>query len=434
MNNNNNNVIILGGGIAGLSLAYFLDHNSIILEKNKQIGGLCRSFDFNGITYDIGPHIIFSKNKEILDLHTSLVDTNLIKISNSIFYKGKFIKYPFENDLAALPDSDKEYCLQEFLNNPYERYKANNMLQYFLKTFGEGITRTYLQPYNEKIWKFDSSCLDTQMVERIPKPPKEDVIKSANGVETEDYTHQLYFYYPKKGGFQSLVDAYASKIKHKTKIFNNTKIQNIYKSNQSWVIKTDNGEYNAKRIINCMPLHELFKCLEAPKSITETLEKMLYNSIYIVLVRVNADTIGDRLAITIPDKDIIFNRLSKLNLLGKDYNPGDGKSTLLIEITFRPQSYLSTLSKQQIKNRVIKDLINCGFVKNDDIDDIIVKKYKYAYVIYDLLHRCNTDKVLNYLQSIGIKSNGRFAQFEYMNSDHVAVNSKKLARQLNEKI
>ena len=63
-----------------------------------------------------------------------------------------------------------------------------------MKTFGEGITRLFLQPYNEKIWKYDSSCLDTQMVERIPKPPKEDVIKSAKGIPTEGYTHQLYFH------------------------------------------------------------------------------------------------------------------------------------------------------------------------------------------------------------------------------------------------
>ena len=65
--------------MAGISLAYFLDKKSIILEKNNQLGGLCRSFNFNGITYDVGPHIIFSKSKEILDLHTSLVDTNIIK-------------------------------------------------------------------------------------------------------------------------------------------------------------------------------------------------------------------------------------------------------------------------------------------------------------------------------------------------------------------
>lgn len=427
-------ILILGGGMAGISLAYFLDKKSIILEKNNQLGGLCRSFNFNGITYDVGPHIIFSKSKEILDLHTSLVDTNIIKRSNSIFYKGRFIKYPFENDLASLSTSDKDYCLQEFLNNPYENYEAKNMLQYFLKIFGEGITRTYLQPYNEKIWKFDSSCLDTQMVERIPKPPKEDVIKSANGIETEGYTHQLYFHYPKEGGFQSLVDAYVSKIKNKSEIICDTKIIDIKRKENLWIVNTNRGEYKADKLINCMPLHELFKYIESPLNIKHTLDKMLYNSIYIVLVRASFDSIGDRFAITLPDKDIIFHRLSKLNFLGEKYAPKDGKSTLLVEITFRPNSYLSTLSKKQIKEKVIKDLDICGFVKEKDIDDIAVEKYKYAYVIYDLLHRKNTDKVLKYLKSVGIESNGRFAQFEYLNSDQIALNSMNLAKKINKEI
>ena len=138
-------------------------------------------------------------------------------------------------------------------------------------------------------------------------------------------------------------------------------------------------------------------------------------------------------AITLPDKDIIFHRLSKLNFLGEKYVPKDGKSTLLVEITFRPNSYLSTLSKKQIKEKVIKDLDICGFVKEKDIDDIAVEKYKYAYVIYDLLHRKNTDIVLKYLKSIGIESNGRFAQFEYLNSDQIALNSMNLAKKINKK-
>jgi len=103
--------IILGAGIAGLSLAYFLKEKTIILEKEEQIGGLCRSFELNGIFYDIGPHIMFSKNKEILDFHTSLVQTNQIRRSNKIYHKGKLIKYPFENDLVALDKVEREYCL-----------------------------------------------------------------------------------------------------------------------------------------------------------------------------------------------------------------------------------------------------------------------------------------------------------------------------------
>ena len=111
--------------------------------------------------------------------------------SNRILHKKQFVQYPFENDLSKLPKEDIEYCLNSFLNNPYENYDVQNMLQFFLKTFGEGITNTYLRPYNEKIWKFDPCFMDTQMVERIPNPPKEDIIRSANG-ETSDRTMSLY--------------------------------------------------------------------------------------------------------------------------------------------------------------------------------------------------------------------------------------------------
>ena len=39
------------------------------LEKEKIPGGLLRSFNCNGIAYDIGPHIIFSKHKDILEFN-----------------------------------------------------------------------------------------------------------------------------------------------------------------------------------------------------------------------------------------------------------------------------------------------------------------------------------------------------------------------------
>ena len=167
----NTGTVILGAGIAGLSLASFLRRKTLILEKQPVVGGLSRSYRFDGVSYDIGPHIIFSKNKEVLGLHTSMIETNQIRRSNKVVYKGRFVKYPFENGLGDLPAADRDFCLREFLNNPYENYHAGNMLQFFLKTFGEGITHSYLQPYNEKIWKFDPSCMDLQMVGRIPKPP-----------------------------------------------------------------------------------------------------------------------------------------------------------------------------------------------------------------------------------------------------------------------
>ncbi|MHB8347762.1 MAG: protoporphyrinogen/coproporphyrinogen oxidase [Acidiferrobacterales bacterium] len=426
------NTIILGGGIAGLSLASFLNGKSTVLEKQDVVGGLSRSYQFDGINYDIGPHIIFSKNREIMKLHTSMIETTQIRRSNQILYKGRLVKYPFENDLGKLPEDDRDWCLQEFLHNPYENYQPNNMLQFFLKTFGEGITQAYLQPYNQKIWKFDPSCMDVQMVERIPKPPKEDVIASANGVETEGYTHQLYFHYPSSGGFQTLVDAYEKSASRKSEVKTGIHIHSITKEIDEWVVHTDCGNVRGDCLVNCMPLHELFEIMVAPMAVRAALDGLLYNSIYIVLLHVRRDTIGNHFALYIPDPEVIFHRLSKLNFLGDNYCREGGASTLMAEVTFRPMSYLSTLDRVAVEQRVVEDLVKLGFINRADVACVETRVEKYAYVIYDLHHRKNADLVLDYLRSLGIESAGRFAEFEYLNSDGVVEHTLRLAERLNQ--
>lgn len=425
------NTIIVGGGLAGLSLASFLDGETVIIERGPVVGGLSRSYNLDGVDYDIGPHIIFSKNKHVLDLHNSMIPTNRIRRSNQIFYQGRYVKYPFENDLSKLPDVDREYCLQEFLNNPYENYHAANMLQFFLKTFGEGITRCYLQPYNQKIWKFDPSCMDMQMVERIPKPPKEDVIASAAGIQTEGYTHQLYFHYPQKGGFQSLVDAYAKRAGTKGRVLTGAEIQAIDGGDGAWRVVTNNGVVEGERLVNCMPLHQLFRFIDAPSDVIAAKDVLKYNAIHIVALNMRKDSVGDHFALYFSDPNVIFHRLSRLNFLGDNYGRPDGGSTLLLEITFRPGSYLASLTTAEIERRAIADLASLGLIEEADVISSEVRTEEYAYVIYDLDHRKNTDKVLGYLESIGIRSAGRFAQFEYLNSDGVVENTLKLADELN---
>lgn len=426
-----NKTIILGGGLAGLSLASFLKRDTLILEKEEHLGGLCRSFDLGGIKYDIGPHIIFSKNEKILEHMTSIVQTNKIKRSNQILYNGKFIKYPFENNLFALSDPEREYCLKEFLNNPYESYVSTNMLQFFLKTFGEGITRLYLQPYNEKIWKLDPSFMDTQMVERIPKPPREDIINSAKGIASEGYLHQLYFNYPKSGGIESLSNYYREATKDKVEIINPVIISKVEKVKEGWRVSTDKGVFKTETLINCMPIHELFKVLEAPDDIKEAVADLKYNSIHIIMIQTTKDQVGDNFAMTVPNKDIIFHRLSKLNFFGENYILDGDKSTIMAEITFRPDSYISTLSKETIIETVIEELDKLSLVTRADIVRTDIRTFEYAYVIYDLNHRKNADKALEYLGKLEIKSAGRFAEFEYLNMDAVIERTQRLADKLN---
>lgn len=429
------NIGILGGGIAGLSLAHFLQDNSVeIIEKAKKVGGLCRSYQKNGLSYDVGPHIMFSKNDRVLKFMTTITKTHELRRSNQIFLDGKFIKYPFENFLAMLEDKAKiEYCLNTFLNNPYKNMPANNMLAFFLKTFGEGITKLYLQPYNEKIWKFDPAMLDTQMVERIPKPPDTHIIESARGKFSEGYTHQLNFFYPVKGGYQSMIDAVSEKLAAKgVEIMTDEIIMSIKFKYNRWIVITKKNRYEFRRLVNCMPIHELVKLLEGvPTGIYDAVEHMFYNSICIIIINVKEDTIGEHFALMIPQQDVIFHRISKLDFLGEHYHLKDSTSFLL-EITFREGGKLDQMSQRQLIDRCINDLVKIGFIENQKMVNFTdFHREKYGYVIYDLNHRRHTDTVLDYFRSLGIESSGRWAEFEYMNSDKVIEHSMNLAEKIS---
>ena len=68
-------------------------------------------------------------------------------------------------------------------------------------------------PYNEKIWKYPTDNMSLHWVDgRIPRPPVDDVIKSAIGIATEGYTHQSVFSYPLDGGIEALVKAIAQPV------------------------------------------------------------------------------------------------------------------------------------------------------------------------------------------------------------------------------
>jgi protoporphyrinogen oxidase len=89
------------------------------------------------------------------------------------------------------------------------------------------------------------------------------------------------------------------------------------------------------------------------------------------------------------------------------------------------------LPQSQIVDQAIEGLVANKFIEMQDVIDTVIRFEPYAYVIYDLNHRQNADHVLEYLMSKGIHSAGRFAQFEYLNTDGVVEQTLKLAERIN---
>ena len=419
---------IIGGGISGLSLAYFLEKDYEILEKDNQCGGLCTTYEKNGFLYDIGGHIMFSTNKEILNFEVSLLGDNVHqkRRSNKIWYKGRFVKYPFENGLHALDKEEIFECLRDYFKN--ENPKPTNLKEWCYYTFGNSLSEKYLIPYNEKIWKTNPAQMGIEWVERIPKPPVEDVIKSAIGIETEGYTHQLYFYYPIKGGFQSLIKAFESKL---TNISRNKEVKSIYKEKNTWKVETQNSTHLYDTLISTISIFELVKVLKEsiPQKVTEAINNLRYNSMAVVLVGLNKIKYEDLTAIYVPDLESPAHRYCFSAGFSEHLSP-KSCSSIFAEITFPSNTPKEEIESTKVIDKTISWLIKEGFINQSDICTTDIKYIKYAYPVYDLNYTKNVKVIYEYFDALGINLLGRFAQFIYINSDVCIQNAQALAKKL----
>ena len=429
---------ILGGGLTGLTLGYFLNCDVEILEKNMETGGLCRSLQDEGFTFDYGgSHIIFAKDKEVLSFMLAVLGDNKVqrRRDTKILFKGDYVKYPFENGLNGLSKEDNFECLYYYINNliKRERNKSNNpenFKEWIYYTFGRGIAEKYMIPYNEKIWNTKAELMGLDWVRnRVPQPPIEDIIKSSIGIETEGYTHQLHFYYPKTGGIQSLIKSIESGMEGE--VTTNFEVKSIRKENDKWVVSNSGKEKVFDKIISTLHLSDLIKALrDVPEYVVNAVNNLKCNSLITVMIGLDIPKLNNCSWLYVPDKDIKTHRISFPSNYS-EYVAPEGKSTVLAEITCSENEEIWKQKDDDIADDVIDDLHRLKIIDKNAVCYSKVKRSKYAYVIYDLDYTTRMRVINRYFSEIGIELCGRFSEFKYLNMDACIRSAMNKADDLN---
>ena len=421
--------IVIGAGPAGLSVANFLKNRSnLILEKSGDVGGTASTFERGGFFFDYGPHIMFSKNKPVLEFMKRSLGDNIheCKRNNKISFNGSLIKYPFENDLSSLPKEDNFECIRDFVINPHkEKYpNPNNLEEWLLSVFGESICAKYLFPYNEKVWNIPVRNLSMLWAERIPNPPVEDVIKSAVGFSTEGYLHQLYYHYPLRGGYQMLSRALADSLDVQL----NEEVLEIHKAEKHFEVKTTKGHYQASSVVSTMPVHMLpSMCqFEIPQNVRSAIDALIVNPMAVISLGVKGEDQDQFTAIYFPERDFKVNRVSFPTTFSP-YNSPPGHYSIQAEVTFSKTDPFAAKSDSEIIDHVVDGLTSRGIVDKKNIVLTDLRRVEFAYVVYDTGYEKNAKLVRDYFNSIGIHLNGRFGNFEYLNVDGIYDLSKRVA-------
>ncbi len=423
---------ILGGGISGIALAAHLDEDVDVLEKSARIGGLCATIVEDGFTFDAaGPHIMFSKNKEVLNLMISVLGDNVHqnRRENRIWFKGNLVKYPFENDLAALPKEDNFDCIYGYIVNPRAGETPVSLAQWSYATFGAGISEKYFIPYNRKIWNYDPEKIGLEFVSRIPRPPMEDVLKSSIGIPTEGYLHQLFYSYPTEGGFEAIVKAFAQRVRGE--IHSSWSVASVARDDDGWRVTSASGEERWYReLVSTLPIHELLRVWpEAPQGTRDSASLLRYNSLVNICIGSSTDPGHSYTALYVPDPEIVFHRLSFPKAFGEKCVPPGG-SSIMAEITTNEGDGIWEMSDDALLERAIGDVEKIGFVDRDTIIYKRVVRFLYGYPVYDLDYRRNVTEMRESVAATGLRLLGRFAQFDYINSDVCIERALALASEL----
>jgi protoporphyrinogen oxidase len=432
------NTAIIGAGASGLSLALMLDGDVTIFERSERTGGHCHATIRDGWTFDRGPHIMFSRDKDVLDFMIASLGDNVhqSRRNNRVFVDGRMVKYPLENDLASLTLETRTRCLLDYLFNDHSALaeSPSNLDEWFVGNFGQGMTDLYFRPSNEKIWNVALRDLSMSWSERIPSPPPEDVVKGSLGVATEGYLHQLNYHYPLVGGYQAITDAWTTLVPRGSLRLNST-VTSVVKSGQGIDLTTAVGTEHFDRVVSTAPMASLLTMVnDVPASIRDAVASLRVNPIDVITLGYRGDDRNKFTAVYFADESYLPNRVSSPSVFSPRNAP-DGCFSLQAEITFPPGDDYLKIGDDELVAHVHEGFVSSGLVE-PDCERVFcdVQRLEFAYVVYTNGYEDAVALVREWAQNVGITIHGRFGSFDYLNVDGCVRRSQELASELNGRV
>jgi len=375
-------VVILGGGIAGLSTGYFLAKRGfkpIILEKEKDVGGLASWYNLHGIFIDKSYHIFFPGDEAFFNL---LKETKLYK--DIIWGKITFdINQEYGNiclssppdiiksNLLTIKDKLKLFWLYLKIRNSewkeLDKYLAKDWI---IKQGNANIYKNVFKPLIDLKWGSNNLASAAWFFGRI-KPR----------------SHSMnIFSYEKAGYLNGSLEKLFSKLRRKIeehggKILNNTKALNLIIENNkvrkiNFLSGNRKGEINSDIVISTIPLPELIRISNFSRDYKNKLERVRYVAVICACFLLKKKLTKSYRTI-INKEGISFGGIVELTNL---ISPKTFKNHHIVYVFnfLDVNDRLWKLSDDEILETYIKELSN-SFPEFDGKDIVQVKVYRNKY-------------------------------------------------------
>jgi protoporphyrinogen oxidase len=427
-------VVIVGGGLAGLSAAYHLiEHDPIVFEKEAVIGGLCRSFTQDGFTFDCTGHLIHLKNPYTKELVAKILPDsfNAHERLAAIHSKSVTTPYPFQANTYGLPPQVVKECVIGFVEsmNANGNGGPKNFHDWVIRTFGTGIAKHFMLPYNEKFWKQDLRTITSDWVSwSIPKPSLEEVVNGALGLTNKGMGYNPKFIYPRNGGIDCLPQALARPVRQ---VYVNEPIESIDTKRKA--IRLSSGrEQPYDFLVSTLPLPLAFNMMrDTPDSLLASSKRLHAISVLNINIGIDRPGISDQHWIYFPENEYVFSRIGFPMNFSRAVAP-KGTSSMYIEITHQPHEKMNV---DEMFDRSIRDLRTCGILQDSDrVLTRHVLDIRCAYIVFDEHRQQHLQDLVGYLESRDIFAAGRYGLWDYYSMEDSILSGKAAAEKVLSKM
>lgn len=414
--------LIIGAGISGLTFANYIKNDYLILEKEAEVGGYCRTIRKGDFIWDYAGHFFHFKTDEFKKLFLNEVNKDDIIHKDKctkILYKDQLIDYPFQTNIHELDKQDFIDCLYDLFNKE-GKDNYDNFLDMLYGKFGKSIVEKFLKPYNEKLYACDLKTLDKDAMGRFfPYANINQIIN--NMKKNKDVSYNNTFLYPKNGA-GSFIDILYNNL-DKNRVLLNTNIVSVDIENKK--VKTADGNiYEFEYLINTAPLNHFLQ-LTNDENCSSLVNELSYNKVLVFNLGFNKKSkLTKEHWIYIPAKDCNYYRIGFYdNILDSE------KLSMYIEIGYSKNAKINIdeqldLTLQNLKKQGIID-------DSTELEEYVSIVMDPAYVHINTSTEQKIAKLKQTLKSNNIYTIGRYGAWTYCSMEDCMLEAKKISEELS---
>ena len=439
-------VVIIGAGPAGLSAAHELSNstkNILIIEKQKQVGGLAQTKVFDKYRYDIGPHRFFTKNEEVNKLFLDMLADDAVKVSRKtrILFKGSYFDYPLTpiNALFGLGVLESIRIGFSYIYARVKSYlkisKIDNFEDWVIDRFGKRLYLNFFKNYTEKVWGIDCKDIGKDWAaQRIKGLSLSTAIKFALFPNSKKRPKTLVdeFYYPKLGAGMLWEKFEDSIINNGISIIKDSPVQEINKTQEGLEIiykeKEKRVAIKTKNIFFSNPLLEFIKIFNTkiPEEVYMEANKLDYRNHISVHLTIDKKLFDDNW-IYVHSPELKLARISDFTNFS-EFMSANNEFPLTLEYFCFENNEIWNSSNQEIINFGLAELKAIFPVEFNILHSEVSRNAK-AYPVIQTGFENSINIIKSWLKTQSeITAIGRSGMFKYNNQDHAMATGIYAAR------